>query len=136
MQPRTGMLLDKGHTRPPTKEKNMTETAQGSAVVTPPKSTYSSGTPYYPRTDTEYGIRWNDGEVTKATGLTPEEAIKWFMNSIKLARIGVRSKDFYATGIVSRTIEKNGAVTSEWVEGEWGNYTLTREDMLRLYRLG
>lgn len=105
-------------------------------------SSSSSVKPYYPKTDVEYGVLWNDGEVTKPNAATstytagPRESIRHFMNSLKLRRIGVSSPDFYLKGIVSREVTKNGASSNDWEYGEWSEYKLTREDMIELFRAG
>lgn len=128
----------------------MTETTQGGAVATTKPavasgtgssgSSTSYGTPYYPRTDVEYGLMWNDGQVTRTYGTGAsggvKDAIKWFMNSIKLRRIGVYTKNFYATGIVTRQVVKKASSSADWEEGAWTKYELSREDMLDLYKAG
>lgn len=127
----------------------MNETPTGGAVATTTKPATGSssgssssgyGSSYYPKTDVEYGLLWNDGQVTRVYGTSTtggvRDAIKWFMNSIKLRRIGVWTKNFYATGIVSRQVVKNGATSADWEEGAWTKYELTREDMLELYKAG
>lgn len=128
----------------------MTETPTGGAVATTKPATATGSStgstvgstykPYYPRTDVEFGLLWNDGQVTKVTGTSTsggvKDAIRYFTNSIKLRRIGVFTKNYFATGIVSREVEKKAASSAEWVEGKWSKYELTREDMLDLYKAG
>lgn len=129
----------------------MTETPTGGAVATTSKPATATGSstgsttgstykPYYPRTDVEFGLLWNDGQVTKVSSSSTtggvKDAIRYFTNSIKLRRIGVFTKNFYVTGIVSREVEKKAATSSEWSEGKWNKYELTREDMLDLYKAG
>jgi hypothetical protein len=84
----------------------------------------------------EFGIKWNDDSVTPILGSNPKEVIRIFMNSIKLKRLGIFTKDHFAVGIVSHTVEKKSAVKDEWLETAWESYSLTQADMLDLYRAG
>lgn len=100
-------------------------------VTTPPAVAYTS---YYPRTEYEYGIKWQDGEVTKTQGATPLDAVKLYTNSLRLARIGAHTREFFLVGVVRRPTEKPSAKVAEWVIGEWEPYSVGRDDMLSLYR--
>lgn len=129
----------------------MTETPTGGAVATtkgagtqsalPASSNYGSGykppAPYYPRTDEVFGLKWNDGEVTlPAVSTTPDDALKLYMNSIKLRRVGVYSPDFYPVGVVTGKVEKPSSLVHDWKYSEWEIYKPTREDMLKLLKAG
>lgn len=101
-----------------------------------PSVTQTTPGSYYPRTEIIYGLKWNDGTVTITTGLTATEAIKLFMNSLKLARVGVYSKKIHAVGVVQSNRYKPSSMQTEWTIGDWTKYEMTREDMLALYRAG
>ena len=112
----------------------MTETAQGQTTTAPRTPVYSSGSSYYPRTTSNFGLEWNDGEIT--TIYTRKELIKIFVNAIKLKRIGVFTADHYIKRLVFRTVVENGVKQEDKEVGEWVDFKPARDDVLELYRVG